>query len=163
MVMLGHRNTEAALTFSRWRLPSSWLSLPTVSVLLHSALCPAHCCCEMLGRCRVRVVKIIIINTCTVPHLSAALSALQSSSTATKIHLYKSHTHRHIHTHTHTDTQTHTQTHTHNTHTHTHTHTHTQTHTHTDTDTDTHTDTHHTHTHTYTHTHTHTHTPVVQL
>ena len=37
------------------------------------------------------------MSICKVPLLSEAPSALQSSSVATKIHLYKSHTHTHTH------------------------------------------------------------------
>ena len=46
----------------------------------------------------------IIMSICTVPHHSGALSTLQSSFIANKIHLYKSHTHTHTHTHAHTHT-----------------------------------------------------------
>ena len=64
------------------------------------------------------IITIIIISIRTSPRLSGAPSALQSSSIATKTHVYKSHTHRHTDTHTHTHTNTHT-----NTLKHTHTHT----------------------------------------
>ena len=53
-----------------------------------------------------KVIIIMIVSLCTVPHFSGALSTLQSSSIATKIHLYKSHTHTHTHTHTQPHTHT---------------------------------------------------------
>ena len=50
---------------------------------------------------QIIIIIIIIMSICTAPLLTGALSTLQSSSTATKIHFYKSNTHTHTHTHTH--------------------------------------------------------------